>query len=70
MSTEVVDGEGFRIDGQFVTHVASGAWFQIGKHDSPHVRNRNTKTLENPDRIEALALEAWRLHLLGPKPEP
>ncbi|HWG07029.1 MAG TPA: hypothetical protein VG271_18650 [Beijerinckiaceae bacterium] len=70
MSTELVGGEGFRIDGQIVTHVASGAWFQISKADSERVHKRNTKNLEQPAEIEALALEAWKLHLLGPKEEP
>ena len=70
MSTEVVDGEGFRIDGQIVTHVASGAWFQISKAENERVHKRNTKKLEQPAEIEALALAAWKLHLQGPKAEP
>ena len=70
MSTELVGGEGFRIDGQIVTHAASGAWFQISKADSTRVHKRNTKDLEQPAEIEALALEAWKLHLQGPKAEP
>ena len=43
MSTEIVDGEAFRIDGQMVTHVVSGSWFQISKGDNPRVHSRNAK---------------------------
>jgi hypothetical protein len=70
MSTEIVDGEGFRVDGQIVTHVASGAWFQISKGDNERVHSRNTKNLDRPAEVQALALKAWKLHLLGPKEEP
>ena len=70
MSTEIVEGEGFRIDGQIVTHVASGAWFQISKGDDAHIHSRNTKKLDKPSEIEALALQAWNLHRLGPKEFP
>lgn len=70
MSTEIVDGEAFRIDGQMVTHVVSGSWFQISKGDNPRVHSRNAKNLEKPAEVEALALEAWKLHLEGEKEIP